>query len=164
MNDADDFDPDELEALIEAEIEQYDLQSREDAVALTSAGIINWRELRDEESRAAWADLREWVEWFTSRYQISATVIPDCWWRHGVLVEELSALRTAHCALFSPDDTGLGPIGWHERLPPARERLKVASSSLGCSTGGHSDKKLRDWTHSTDETAWAAWSAQPHGL
>ena len=163
MSDAGDLDPEELEALLQEEIDQYDRHNRESAAALTSAGVINWRERPDEEARAAWVELRSWVEWFTARYQISGTVVPNCWWRHGVLVEELSALHTAHTALFASTDSGLGPIGWHERLPAAKQRLKEASAPLGCTTGQHQDKKPRDWSTVTDEDDWVTWSAQAHG-
>jgi hypothetical protein len=61
--------------------------------------------------------LRDWVEWFTVRYQISESVVP-------VLVQarrprrELSALHTAHTVAFHPSDSGFGPIG--ARTPHAR--------------------------------------------
>ena len=162
MSDAGDLDPEELEALLQEEIDQYDRHNRESAAALTSAGIINWRELPDEDARAAWVELRSWVEWFTARYQISGTVVPNCWWRHGVLVEELSALHTAHTALFASTDSGLGPIGWHERYTLAKTRIQNVSSTLGC-TNGHEDPKRRDWSTATDEDAWDAWTSRAHG-
>ena len=63
MSDAGDLDPEELEALLQEEIDQYDRHNRESAAALTSAGIINWRELPDEDARAAWVELRSRVAW-----------------------------------------------------------------------------------------------------
>ena len=155
-----DVDVDEAAAMMQAEI---DLDNRQAATEIDAVWVVNWRELDDETARDVWIDLRGWVEWFTVRYDISATVVPDCWWRHGALVEELSALRGAHRALFDAADTGLGPIGWHERLPAAKQRLKEASAPLGCTTGQHQDKKPRDWSRVTDEADWVTWSAQAHG-
>lgn len=160
---SDDFDGltiDEAAALMDGEI---NLDNRRAAAELDAVWVVNWRELDDETAHDVWVDLRGWVEWFTIRYQVSATVVPDCWWMHGWLVEELSALRSAHRALFDAADTGLGPIGWHERFALARERIKMAAASLGCS-GGHQDKQpIRDWSTVTDETAWHAWIDHAHG-
>ena len=52
--------------------------------------------------------LRDWVEWFTVRYDVPVSVVPNCWWRHGALVEELSALHVAHLAAFDASDAGFG--------------------------------------------------------
>lgn len=155
----DEFDVDEAAAMMQAEI---DLDNRQAATEIDAVWVVNWRELDDETARDVWIDLRGWVEWFTVRYDISATVVPDCWWRHGALVEELSALRGAHRALFDAADTGLGPIGWHERYTLAKTRIQNVSSTLGC-TNGHEDPKRRDWSTATDEDAWDAWTSRAHG-
>jgi hypothetical protein len=98
---------------------------------------VNWRTLTDDDAPAVWAALGEWVDWFVTRYQLSTRRIPACWYRHGDLVEELSALHTAWEASYSPLDGGYGPIGWHERLTVSLQRL-AAAYPAEC-TDGHSE-------------------------
>ena len=133
---------------------------RQGASAPIGAPTINWRTLTDEDAKATWAALREWVEWFTVRYRISESTVPACWWKHGQLVEELSALHIAHEAAFHSTDTGFGPIGWHERLNLALPRLNRAYAG-GCARG-HDPLKPRSWSNITDEQEWDAWTNQAH--
>lgn len=160
FNDFDAYTVDGAAAVMQAEI---DLDNRQAAAELDAVWVVNWRELDDETAHDVWVDLRDWVEWFTLRYQVSPTVVPDCWWKHGWLVEELSALRSAHRALFDPNDTGLGPIGWHERYALAAERIKKASASSGCTNGHQETRPIRDWSAATDETEWDTWITRAHG-
>ena len=124
------------------------------------ATVINWRTLSGSAAAMAWADLRDWVEWFTIRYNVPISTVPTCWWQHGALVEELTALRTAHAAAFDPTDTGNGPIGWHERLTVALPRLTRAYSG-GCNTG-HRPLTPRSWSNVTDEQEWEQWTNEAH--
>lgn len=138
---------------------EFDPNDRNPSSAPLGVTIVNWRELPAVMAAETWTELRAWVDWFVVRYDQPAAVIPPCWYRHGRLVEELTALRTAHQVSFDPTDSGLGPITWHERLNLALPRLKLAYSG-GCSQGHYQsspDKRL------VDEEDWAAWIAQPHG-
>ena len=37
--------------------------------------------------------LREWIDWYNTRYGVAAASrIPGCWYRHGPVVEELTAV------------------------------------------------------------------------
>ncbi|WP_426518781.1 hypothetical protein ACPPVQ_03780 [Diaminobutyricibacter sp. McL0618] len=85
--------------------------------------VVNWRTLERADALQAWTDLGEWVAWFTRRYNLPARKIPPCWYKHGPLVEELSALHTAWLVSYDSLDAGYGPIGWHERLAAATPRL-----------------------------------------
>lgn len=85
---------------------------------------------------------------------------PVCWFKHGDLVEELSALHLAHTVAFDTSDAGFGPIGWHERLSLAIPRLRRAYAG-GCSRG-HDRYKPRSWTNAVDEQEWDAWANQAH--
>ncbi|MGX5771760.1 hypothetical protein ACWKWN_13500 [Microbacterium trichothecenolyticum] len=125
------------------------------------AGVppVDWRNLSGEDAQNAWEELRKWVEWFTVRYNVPVSIVPACWWRHGALVEELSALHILHKAAFDPADTGFGPIGWHERLAAAQPRLRQAGA--GCSSS-HNEHRPRSWVAQTDEAAWAAWITESH--
>lgn len=126
----------------------------------TAGRSVNWRGLGDLQAPAEWKALRNFVEWLTVRYEISSSIVPDCWWQHAALVEELSALHTAHLVAFDPKDTGYGPITWHERLATTTQRMRTAYHG-GCSRG-HSPLKPRTWSDSTDEAAWDAWITQTH--
>lgn len=154
-----DIDPEEVERLLAADASR--LSTMPHGAPSEPLGIhpVDWRSLPDEVAGEEWTTLRDWVEWFTVRYRVAMSVVPDCWWRHGQLVEELSALRTAHLASFDPADTGYGPIGWHERLALALPRLQ--KSGAGCASG-HNETKPRSWSAATDETEWDAWTRQAH--
>tara|TARA_R100000365_G_scaffold3528_1_gene11928 strand:- start:36219 stop:36707 length:489 start_codon:yes stop_codon:yes gene_type:complete len=123
--------------------------------------VVRWRDLPDEEARAEWAALRDWVEWLTVRYDVPVSVVPTCWWRHGALVEELSALHTAWRTGFDATDSGFGPVGWHERWALAQARLRHAYT--GSCSSGHKDPKHRSWAGTTDDEEWDAWTSQAHG-
>lgn len=153
------YDPDDIDALISAAMAGAEPGRYGASSVPLGAHVVDWRLLEDSEAAAEWRMLRGWVEWFTVRYSIPVSVVPDCWWRHGWLVEELSALYAAHLVSFDPKDTGLGPIGWHEHLALAVPRLQRAGA--GCASGHHSIRD-RSWSASTDEDAWNAWITTGH--
>ena len=153
-------DPPDFDDLIAEEMSDFEPGLRSGSSAPIGAWVVNWRTLRDGDARAAWIELRSWVEWFTVRYEISESVVPVCWFKHGNLVEELSALHIAHVVAFDASDAGFGPIGWHERLSLAVPRLRHAYAG-GCSRG-HDRYKPRSWTDVVDEKEWDAWSNQAH--
>ncbi|MDF2506215.1 MAG: hypothetical protein K0Q52_74 [Microbacterium sp.] len=159
MTDQPDIGSEEVERLL-AEQLGFDPFDRHTPSDIIGGDTINWRTLTSADAAAVWEALREWVEWFTTRYSVPVSTVPDCWWQHGQLVEELSALHAAHNAAFDPSDTGFGPIGWHERLSIALPRLSRAYGG-GC-TNGHRPTKPRTWDDVTDETAWTAWTRQAH--
>ncbi|MFB8385582.1 hypothetical protein ACFC3F_00400 [Microbacterium sp. NPDC055910] len=137
-----------------------DARQRGGTSAAIAAHVVNWRTLTDEGAPVEWAALRAWVEWFTVRYHVPHSVIPNCWWQHGALVEELSALHTAHTVSFDSSDTGYGPVGFHEHLTLAHPRLTRAYGG-GCNNG-HQATRPRSWTNVTDEKEWAAWTTTGH--
>lgn len=149
--------PEQIEAIISAQLAGPPVLTH--PAEPTGVPPVDWRRLSAQESRATWTALREWVEWFTVRYDLPISLVPACWWRHGELVEELSALHILHQASFDKNDTGFGPIGWHERLAQAKGRLQRAGS--GC-TSGHDELRPRSWAGKTDEAEWDAWIDQNH--
>lgn len=152
-----DYTPEELENLTAAHLARPPVM--EHPSEPTGTPPVDWRSLSGDEAREAWIALREWVEWFTVRYNVPVSVVPACWWRHGALVEELSALHVFHQTAYDENDTGYGPIGWHERLVQAQGRLQRAGS--GCSSG-HFELRPRSWVGQTDEAEWDAWIDQAH--
>ncbi|WP_345752570.1 hypothetical protein [Microbacterium rhizophilus] len=151
------FQPEDIESLIAAELAGLPRLGR--STDPLGSHAVDWRHLPPDRVRAEWTALREWVEWFTVRYTVPVSVVPNCWWKHGALVEELSALHVAHLAAFDESDSGFGPVGWHERLALARPRLQNAGA--GCASG-HFELKSRSWDTATDEPEWDAWITQSH--
>ncbi|WP_448256108.1 hypothetical protein [Microbacterium aurum] len=148
-----------IEALLAHELARFDPSNRGTSAPLGGA-VVNWRELDDEDARAVWEHLRSWVEWVTVRYDVPLSIVPNCWFLHPALVEELSALHTAHAAAFDESDAGLGPISWHERFAAATPRLARAYGG-GCSNG-HQATRPRSWTNVIDDQEWEAWAATAH--
>lgn len=155
-----DLDPNDVDALLARELSGFDPASRYGNSSPIGGLVTNWRELTGAEATERWTALRNWVQWWTTRYNIPVSVVPNCWWQHGNIVEELSALHTAHVAAFDASDAGFGPIGWHERLAIAVPRLSRAYGG-GCNNG-HKPPKPRSWAGVTDEQEWTAWASQAH--
>ncbi|WP_460798750.1 hypothetical protein [Microbacterium sp. GXF0217] len=149
----------DFEALLAQQLAGFDPHNRYGTSAPIGAVITNWRNLTDE-APDRWQALRDWVEWMTVRYNVPVSVIPNCWYQHGRLVEELSALHTAHVAAYDPSDAGFGPIGWHERLAIAWNRLAHAYGG-GCNNG-HKPTRPRNWAGVIDEQQWKSWTTTAH--
>ncbi|WP_062004637.1 hypothetical protein [Arthrobacter alpinus] len=120
-----------------------------------------WRDLDRVSAPKAWTALSGWVSWFVTTYRLTTSVVPDCWWRHPELVAELYALQKAELASYTPTDTGFGPLGFHERLPPAIERLRQETRTIGC-VGLQTHRETSPRLLPTDDPEFLAWSAEPH--
>lgn len=108
------------------------LADRHGTTALNPQLTVNWRDISDEDRPDACRKLAEWVhEWLIPRYNIKSKMIPDCWWQHTDLIEELSALHSAWLVAFDPADAGWGPIGWHERFALAQTRAAFRERCVG---------------------------------
>lgn len=95
---------------------------------------VNWRDLTPAESGAAMVELTDWLTWARTRYAIAGNLLPPCWADHSWMIEEYSALHIAWQVCFDPQDSGLGPLQWHERLHHAKDRIKHNSK---CSEAAH---------------------------
>jgi hypothetical protein len=100
--------------------------------ARTTGVTYRWREMTAAQAASAWGALAVWVRWLVATYQLTTSVVPDCWWRHPEIVAELYALQRAELASYASDDAGFGPLGFHERLPHAVERLRMHTRTAGC--------------------------------
>jgi hypothetical protein len=131
------------------------------AGAAAGSRPVRWRDITPEDTPASWIVLRDWVEWVTVRFDVPVSLIPNCWWRHPPLVEELSALHTAWATAYDPQDSGLGPVMWLERWNAARGRLRTAYP--GSCSSSHNETKPRSWDNATDQGEWNAWVNDAHG-
>ncbi|GAA4685052.1 hypothetical protein [Gordonia humi] len=59
-----------------------------------------WDGLDKHAAERLWDELVRWVQWFRHRYEVLEKV-PPCWYRHPRMVEELTALMTAHRAAYT---------------------------------------------------------------
>ena len=50
------------------------------------------RTLTAADAEWLWEELRDWVEWLVERYSLDHRIVPPCWFLHGALVDELTAL------------------------------------------------------------------------
>ena len=83
------FDPTDVDALLARELSGFDPGTRYGNSSPIGGLVTNWRELSGTEAAERWNALRDWVEWWTTRYNIPVSVVPNCWWQHGNIVEEL---------------------------------------------------------------------------
>lgn len=120
-----------------------------------------WRDLDRVSAPKAWRELSGWVSWFAATYRLTTSVVPDCWWRHPELVAELYALQKAELASYTPTDPGFGPLGFHERLPLAIERLRLETRTIGC-VGLQAHRETSPRLLPTDDTEFLAWTTEPH--
>jgi hypothetical protein len=109
-------------------------------------GPLDWTALDAAEAAAAWTALAHWVRWLANRYEVDVREIPPCWPLHPPLVEELSALRTAHRAAFTPDGHPSGPLDWHHSLASVRARLRDYVARTGCRLDTHRSGSTPTWT------------------
>lgn len=122
-DDLGDLTIEDLAAQLDEDWSDEALADRNGGQEMVGAVVVNWRDISDEDRPEACRELAEWVQgWLVPRYGIPRKQVPDCWFDHPALVEELSALHTAWLIAFDGADAGYGPIGWHERFALARTR------------------------------------------
>jgi hypothetical protein len=108
-----------------------------------------WSDLTPEEADQRWKELHAWVQELLARNNIGPKEIPDCWYRHNGLVDELEALRWAWLELNNPESKCSEPIRWREALHRARGRWPLFNPN-GCATT-HSESRARV---ADDEAQW----------
>ena len=78
------------------------------------------------------------MDWLTARYQLEEAV-PACWYRHGALIEELTALRACwQVAYADPRARPSEPALWHDLLARTLGRMREWDRQ-GCAAGNHRD-------------------------
>lgn len=106
-------------------LETLDVSDRNGSLGESVTDVIRWADLTPDETAETFTRLRTFVHWLVRRYDLKRTTVPPCWFRHGALVEELTALMVAWEASFEEGVSGLGPLGWHERLAMGRTRIET---------------------------------------
>jgi hypothetical protein len=95
---------------------------------------IRWQELDRQVAGRTWTLLLGWVTWLVERYGL--TEVLPCWYRHGAMVEELSALWVAWRAAYDPEAMAVDPLFWHDHLDRTRVRLQQWARDSACRTAG----------------------------
>jgi hypothetical protein len=106
---------------------------------------VAWTRVTAADAPAQWAALDAWVRWLVTRYALDHRDVPQCWYRHGCLVEELSALRCAHMMAFDPSQSANAPSDWHTTFGNARARIRDWNARAGCKPGQHRADTTADW-------------------
>lgn len=92
-----------------------------------------WRYLDSDDAARLWDEVTDWVWWLRDRYELTDRV-PRCWYRHGPVVEEFTALMAAWTEAYS---SGRGMSAWHSSdLWPLMDRLESISGFEQCQADG----------------------------
>jgi hypothetical protein len=117
-----------------------------DSESFVEVAPWHWQALDAVGAAHTWTAIAVFVAWLVARYDLG-DVVPRCWWTHGALVEELTALWAAWSAAYvDPDASADAPILWHERFAASRARL-AEWDRLGCAQRGHRESTSTDWAH-----------------
>ncbi|MET8676077.1 hypothetical protein ABZW18_00330 [Streptomyces sp. NPDC004647] len=112
-----------------------------DADARTPGAPVIWHKLEVADRVKLWADFTSWVIRIADEYELTTEQLPHaCWWEHGAVVAELTALWTGwESAYASEDDAAAGPYLWHDAFSRGVDR--IGRMWLGeCTNGYHSGK------------------------
>lgn len=111
---------------------------------------VCWPRLDRAAAAATWHGLDTWIRWCVRRYGLDHRTIPPCWYRHGALVEELSALRTGWQSAHSPTAPGNAPLEWHAMFTMARQRMQDWVARAGCRPDEHRGQTPSVWVAEPD--------------
>jgi hypothetical protein len=92
-----------------------------------------WRYLDQEQARELWDELIDWTAWLRERYELD-TKVPPCWYRHGPVVEELTALMVAWTdAYYRGDEYRDELTAWHTQwFWPVIGRIRTITDFETC--------------------------------
>jgi hypothetical protein len=115
-------------------------------------GPFRWANLSAKEARAAWPDLRRWVERLVARFpHLDHHAIPTCWWRHNGHVEALTALRDHERVSYAATSQATAAVEWHRALRDVEAMLREWTGQLGCGAS-HSDRERQ--LRRPDDDVW----------
>ena len=97
--------------------------------------MVVWQDLSPANKTKELEKLAKWVDWLQERYAAAGDWLQPCWWRHGFVVEELAALRTAWLGVYEADEANpsTAALDWHEAAEKCRDRIRRAiGTGPGC--------------------------------
>lgn len=107
---------------------------------------VVWHKGNEEERAALWGEFTAWVIRMADTYELTTEQLPHaCWWEHGSVVDELTALWTGwESAYGNEEDAAAGPYLWHDGWSRGIER--ISRIWLGeCTNGYHHSKSRTVW-------------------
>lgn len=116
-----------------------------DSARVRGAPVV-WHKVKEEERAELWGEFTAWVIRMADTYELTTEQLPHaCWWEHGAVVAELTALWTGWESAFGDEeDAAAGPYLWHDAWARGIER--IGRSWLGeCTNGYHQAKSRTVW-------------------
>ncbi|MFE5406191.1 hypothetical protein ACFQ9Z_33490 [Streptomyces sp. NPDC056580] len=115
-----------------------------DSTRVRGAPVV-WHKVRGEERAELWGEFTAWVIRMADTYELTTEQLPHaCWWEHGAVVAELTALWTGWESAYGEEDAAAGPYLWHDAWSRGIER--IGRSWLGeCTNGYHQAKSRTVW-------------------
>jgi hypothetical protein len=102
---------------------------------------IDWLTMPPETQATVMRQLALFVQALVHRYSLQLELRP-CWWRHGDVVEELSALWQYRQASFGEGAGLRDPMSWQDTFDKSRRRV---SGMLGSCRERHVDADFGSW-------------------
>jgi len=86
-------------------------------------------------------ELHQWVTWLVDTYEVPTGQLPDCWYRHGSMTADLTALRAGWTAAYlDPEAEPDRPSRWHDTLERTLRRVRDWDRH-GCGrSGSHTEQ------------------------
>ncbi|MFE7777683.1 hypothetical protein ACFU5O_28045 [Streptomyces sp. NPDC057445] len=115
----------------------------DDASDRAPGSPVVWHKIKDEERQELWAEFTSWVIRLADQYELTTEQLPHaCWWEHGAVVAELTALWTGWESAYSnEEDAAAGPYLWHDAWSRGIDR--IGRMWLGECTNGYHNLKSR---------------------
>jgi hypothetical protein len=115
----------------------------EGSSARTPGAPVVWHKVKEEERADLWGEFAGWVIRMADTYELTTEQLPHaCWWEHGAVVAELTALWTGwESAYGNEEDAAAGPYLWQDAWARAIER--IGRMWLGECTNGYHQSKSR---------------------
>ncbi len=116
---------------------------------------VRWAELHGEAEATELVKLATWVHWLGNRYGLDNRELPPDWWRHGALIEELSALKGAWDVAYDETQAASAAADWHMTFYNTRIRLREWVSHLGGTPGHRTGTDRQRWLADPDGSGWS---------
>lgn len=86
-------------------------------------------------------ELHQWVTWLVDTYEVPTGQLPDCWYRHGSMTADLTALRVGWTAAYLDSEAEPDrPSRWHDTLERTLRRIRDWDR-YGCGrSGSHTEQ------------------------
>ena len=119
-----------------------------------ATGPVEWRGVSADDAPAAWAALRDWVDWFRQEFAFDHRLVPPCWYQHRAMVSVLSALHGHWICAYDSLNAASGASEWHRALVQLEPRLREWAARTGCTVGAHRPDVIVNYPDNP-----AAWNA-----